>query len=119
MKSKLGILRGTTLVSGINEKLEPFIQIRVTAEIDGREITLLGQASPSELRTMGLNQFAVAEAAESDSIVARYLTRDIHLGNEEAAVIIGRLRNHRTEAIADLGVVREIEVEDVDPTTDV
>jgi hypothetical protein len=108
---KVGTLKGTMLISGVNERLEPFIQIRVTAEVNGREITLLGQASPAELRTMGLNHFAVAEAAESDSLIARYFTKDLKLGSEEAAVVVGRLRTHRSEALADLGIAT-MEVED-------
>lgn len=107
---KIGDATGTYYISGVNEKLEPFIQLRVTGKLDGIDVVLVGQQTPAELRTAALGCFHAAEAAESDSLVARFLAKDVGLTVEGAAVVVGRLRNHRTEPLFDPERITETEV---------
>lgn len=106
---QIGQLTGTWHLSGVNDDLEPFIQIRCEGVLDGEKVVLVGQATPAEFRTDALARFHTSEAAEQDSIMGHFLTERLQISVDQAAQIIGDLRSFRTQPLADLSAISEDE----------
>lgn len=84
------------MASGLNEKLEGFVQIRCEGEANGATVLLLGQLPPQNVREMALQWLEIAEAAEQDQIVARELVEGLGLPQNAALGFISSLRERRT-----------------------
>jgi hypothetical protein len=92
--------------SGVNPAGDPFCRINVYTGQDGEQIAA-GQLTPTECRDMALKWLEVAEAAEHDAAVFRFL---LHLkpGDPEGATrFIGILRNFRGDGLKPGEVVPE------------
>lgn len=80
------------ILSGVTAALEPFCQVLVQGQV-------AGQLPPAEVRAIALGWLVAAEAAESDSAVARMLAADMELDPPAdlpvIAHFIASLRQHR------------------------
>jgi hypothetical protein len=99
MKKSGGIEAGQeggdiTISPGVNPELVPFC----TIEVDGKHY---GQLSPNQVRQFALGWLKAAEAAESDAIVLRALTKDMDLPMHMAGAFVVNLRQHRIDAQTD------------------
>lgn len=81
-------LRDIFITSGVNEQLEPFC----TVSVNGGD--LLGQLSPTEVRSMALQWLEAAEGAETDSIVW-HLLAEMDLSPSAIGGFIGAMREKR------------------------
>lgn len=93
--TRIGTLDSTEHISGVNEDLAGFVQIRAQGQLqDGTPVVLLGQLDPAALRQAALHMLEAAEAAESDALVARALT-ELDLEQPFVGQFLVRLREIR------------------------
>lgn len=85
-------LDGIEMVSGMTEDRKPFVTISAT-DTDGNR--MVGQLPPAEVRAHAMAYHEVAEAAEMDSMVARFLMDKLDVTLDIAAQIVGDLRHYR------------------------
>ena len=73
--SNRGDLSGINIESGVAARSgEPFLSISAEGEVDGEAVSLVGQLSPAEIRTMALHWLEAAEAAETDAGLLAHMT---------------------------------------------
>ena len=75
--------------SGVNSDREGFIHLAWRGET--------AQMTPDEARRMARTLFEVAEAAESDSMVVRFLMEKLGLNLQRAVTVVSGLREYRTK----------------------
>lgn len=82
------------VVSGVNTEGKGFVTISATSEGKGM---FVGQLPPNEVRNLGLQCFAVAEAAEVDAIIFGLLKNKFGLDDALIAAFIMDIRSAREE----------------------
>jgi hypothetical protein len=87
----------TTLfwASGVNEKGEPFVQLSKVYKSGKREI--IAQLDPWGARDCALNALSVAEAAQTDALLLKFLKERVGLDGERLGMILVDFRNLRAE----------------------
>lgn len=90
----IGELVDVFVESGVNERGLGFCTLRAAGSADGREVRLLGQLSPDELREHAHGLLQAATAAEHDAAMLR-VVRKLGLPEELAGHVITELRRSR------------------------
>lgn len=76
----------------------PFIRISAEAS-DGT--TIVGQVRPNVARDLALQLLEAAEASIADAVVRRLLVNTLGVGDQQAAIVIGSLREIRASVERD------------------
>ena len=92
------------MVSGVNDRGEPFVQMAQTR--DGKRL-LLGQMTPSEARSLALQGLEAAEAAETDAFIWGYFTSKMDLKPAAIAALIADFRDFRAKMGSSLPTTME------------
>jgi hypothetical protein len=87
----------TTLywASGVNQKGEPFVQLSKVYKSGKREI--IAQLDPWQTRDTALNALSAAEAAQTDSLLLKFMKERVGLDPERLAMVLVDFRNLRAE----------------------
>jgi hypothetical protein len=87
-------LKSIYITSGVNEKGEGFLTINVHGKEQGKDVMMLGQLPPDEVRKLALSWLESAEAADQDAAVLRCI-RKLELPEQLAGMVITELRESR------------------------
>jgi hypothetical protein len=87
-------LESINVVSGVNTEGKGFVTISAVSEGGGM---FVGQLPPNTVRELGLQCFAVAEAAEVDAIIFALMKHKFGLEDGVIAAFIIDIRNAREE----------------------
>jgi hypothetical protein len=85
--------------SGVNVDGEPFCRVEVmySSSLGMWHRSAYGQLTVAEVRQTALDWLAIAEAAEHDSMVFRFLTENEIIDKGRAAMLLGELRQYRAD----------------------
>lgn len=92
----LGDLVQVFTLTGLNEQMKGFVQIRAEGEIDGAKVALVGQIDPDTCRGLAAQYMEVANGAEQDALLGQVLG-ELDLPEEATYAILRRMRELREE----------------------